>query len=184
MISISDLQDIHAGRPAAVLGGGPSLPEDLKQIPTGCVLISVNQHALQLVKADYLVFLDDPLTEPDLLEAIRAFEGIKVSRRREWADVELGPPVAKRRMGQYTGHVAALFAEWLGCDPLLLLGMDCYQGGQIYFYQRPRWRQRRLTMAKALGGWKQVKKDSLHPERIKAVSGPLVDVFGKCQERP
>ena len=67
MISVLNLKDSHTGQPAAILGGGPSLPLDLKRIPAGALLFSVNNHALQLTRADYLVFRDSPEKFPGLM---------------------------------------------------------------------------------------------------------------------
>lgn len=56
---VPDISDIKKlDNPVAVLGAGPSLPNDLKKIPKDCILVSANQHALRLVKADYMCFLD------------------------------------------------------------------------------------------------------------------------------
>jgi hypothetical protein len=177
MTSSQDLRELHAGRPGGVLGGGPSLPGDLERLPEGCILISVNQHALRLVTADYLVFLDDPRRSLEVQDVLREFQGVQVSRRRGWGNVQLGGE-CPRWLGQYSGHVAAWLADWLGCDPVLLCGMDLYQGKDEYFY-RPGQHRRRPGLEEALKGWKKLKDVTPHPERMRAVSGPLVEVFGR-----
>lgn len=178
MISIHDLRDKHTGRPAAVLGGGPSLPADLERVPAGSVLIGVNQHALRLVKTDYLVFLDDPMRFPILRTAVESFDGIRVTRRKGWGDVDLQGEF-RIWMGQLSGHLGAWFAYWLGCAPILLCGMDCYQGEQKYFYGDQRsgtgFHAQLLTN---LNGWREVQRMCPHSERFRAVSGPLVEIFG------
>jgi hypothetical protein len=175
MTSIQDLQNIYAGKPGAVLGGGPSLPGDVERLPEGCVLISVNQHALRLVQADYLVFLDDPLKSLEVQDVLREFQGVKVSRCSGWGNVQIGGE-CPRWNGQYSGHVAAWLADWMGCDPILLCGMDLYQGKDDYFY-RPGRHRRGPSLERALRGWKKLKDGTPHPERMRAISGPLVGVF-------
>lgn len=54
--SISDYP--KSDKPVAVLGAGPSLPEDLKLIPKDCILVSANHHSIRLVKPDIMCFLD------------------------------------------------------------------------------------------------------------------------------
>jgi hypothetical protein len=181
MIRARDLLDNQCGRPAAILGGGPSLPADLARIPAGCLLISANQHALRLVKAGYLVFLDDPYQHPPLLKAVQSFDGARVTRREDWADILLGSET-RWWIQQLSGQVAAWFGLWLGCDPVLLCGMDCYQGGERYFYDRssePRSWTQRATLAGHLKGWEELARRAPHPDRVKTMSGPLRDVFRK-----
>jgi hypothetical protein len=178
MVSIHDLKDVYAGRPGAVLGGGPSLPEDLSHVPAWAVLISVNQHALLISRADYLVFMDvpHPLRHAELYDAVKEFAGVKVSPQRDWSDVDLQ---GQRRiaLGDYSGHLATWLALWMGCEPVILAGMDCYQGDEAYYYKRPRPRKPKPTLKQALRGWMRV-KEWPGAERIRAVSGPLVEVFG------
>jgi hypothetical protein len=181
MIAAQDLQDSMAGRPAAILGGGPSLPADLQRVPPGSLLISVNQHALRLVKADYLVFLDQPQQHPALYAAVQSFDGPRVTRIEAWADILIGSETAWW-IKQLSGHVATWFGCWIGCEPVLLCGMDCYQGEQHYFYERefvPRSWTQHTDLDGHIKGWAEVTRRGPHPERIRAMSGPLVDLFGE-----
>jgi len=175
MISVYGLRDAEKGRPAVIMGGGPSLAADLERMATGGVLISANHHGLQLVKADYLVFLDDPLVHPELLEAIQGFEGLKLSRRTKWTDIILGRE-CRSWTGQLSGHVAAWLGCWLGCEPVWLCGMDCYQdpAGK---------RSRHSNLLANLHGWRKLASRCEHPERLRAVSRPLLDVFGSSLTR-
>lgn len=181
MIPIASLRDIHPNRPGAVLGGGPSLPTDLLQVPPGALMISVNHHGLQLVQADYLVYLDEPgPNDPALLDAVNSFQGMKVSRQPE-SDVDLGGSDWWHE-AIFSGQVACWFACWLGCDPVLLCGMDCYQN-PIPPGEDPKNLAYQTPLEKHLDGWRLAFTKCAHPERIKAVSGPLVDIFGvwrKC----
>jgi hypothetical protein len=176
MISILELKDIHAGRPGAVLGGGPSLQTDIERIPPGAVLISVNYHALQIVNADYLVFWDSPACHPAMLEAWGRYKGVKVSPLAEWTDVDLSGVEWWR--GCFSSHLATWFACWLGCDPVLLAGMDCYQGPRPADAD-PRNYAYKMPLKEHLDGWREAFKRCPHPERIQAISGPLVEVFGR-----
>ena len=175
MIPIASLRNVHAGRPGAVLGGGPSLQADLRRIPKDAILIAVNHHAFEyIVCADYTVFLDDVTRFPVPHEDIRLLGGIMVSRQQE-SDVDLGGP--DWWQGRFSGHLACWFACWIGCNPVLLAGMDLYQNPppqddlKNLAYQTP--------LEEHLDGWREAFMKCPHPERIKAVSGPLVEIFGK-----
>ncbi len=54
---LSQFKDFHKGQTCAILGGGVSLPKDLRSIPQVDVLIGVNQHAV-ILPLDYIVFSD------------------------------------------------------------------------------------------------------------------------------
>lgn len=47
---LSKFRNKYQGIPAAILGGGPSLPEDLKRVPDNAILIAVNYHAFYQLK--------------------------------------------------------------------------------------------------------------------------------------
>ena len=174
MIRYLSLRDIHAGRPGAVLGGGPSLSADLKRIPKDAVLIAVNHHALQYGSVDYTVFLDDVNRFPIPLHEIRSKGGVFVSRQQE-SDVDLGGP--EWWQGRFSGHLACWLACWVGCDPVLLCGMDLYQN-LIPPEEDPRNQAYQTPLEEHLDGWRLAFKKCPHPERIRAVSGPLVKIFG------
>jgi len=66
MERIENYKNYHKGQTCAILGGGPSLPYDLRNIEDVDVLIGVNQHSL-ILPCDYIVFSDRhmwPLIEP------------------------------------------------------------------------------------------------------------------------
>lgn len=170
-------QDRYAGQPAAVLGGGPSLVEDLKRLPPGCVLIAVNHHALLFCKAEFMVYNDQPTG--DLAAAVRAGQAIRVSPEPT-SDIQFDVPVWT---GFYSSNTATWFALWLGCDPVLLCGMDCYQGEvkycHPYQHDEPNFH---YGLEHHLRPWIEEGWAMLpHVERVRAMSGPLVSVFGEYE---
>lgn len=177
---LSKLCNTCNGIPAAVLGGGPSLPTDLEHLPKDCLLIAVNYHALYYCKPDYMVYNDTPETNPLQLKAVQEHTTIHVSPEPT-SDVLFDVPNVWT--GFFSSNTATWFALWLGCDPVILCGMDCYQGKvkhcapstyhspmfdmPLDFYTRP---------------WVEDCKGSVpHPERIRAMSGPLIQTFGAYQ---
>lgn len=175
MINLSEMRDRYKGRAAAVLGGGPSLPGDMARLPAGCLRIAVNYHALFLGPVDFMVYNDTPDTDPLLEAAVMAGEVVRVSAMPitdVYFDVEVWT-------GFYSSNTAAWFALWLGCDPVILCGMDCYQGGQTYFHPTDRDVPAfHYPLDDHLRPWIEDGRRRLpHAERVRVMSGPLARVF-------
>ena len=174
MISIHTLHNIITSIPVAVLGGGPSLGDDIAKVPLGSVMIAVNHHALRYTWASYMVFRDDPTEHPSLFKALKGYQGVKVSPQIFFSDVDLS---VNWWDGLFSSYLATWFACWLGCNPVLLCGMDCYQN------PRPsdvdiRDNAYKMPLEQHLKGWKEAFRHCSYPERIRAISGPLVKIFG------
>ena len=180
MMSIFDLRNQFRGRPAAVLGGGPSLPADLKRLPPQTVLIAVNDHALHCCAPDFLVFLDIPNAQilPELARAVEEFDGVRVSIT-PLSDVDLSG--SSYWDGGFTSSLATWFACWLGCAPVILCGMDCYQGEKKYCHPRPDFYHPVMDypLEMHLNAWRPAWQHCSHPENIVAMSGPLKSLFGE-----
>jgi len=176
---MSSYFDRYKGRPAAVLGGGPSLPDDMKKLPEGCLLIAVNHHAQRLCKPDFMVYNDHPEgQETPLREAVLRGDVTRISPEPN-SDVEFDVEVWT---GFYSSNTATWFACWLGCDPVILCGMDCYQGERAYFHEYEDRPQFHYPLAHHLQPWiEDARNRCRNPERIRAMSGPLVNVFGKYE---
>jgi hypothetical protein len=179
MIPITSLSNAFPNRPAAILGGGPSDRADFALLPENTILIAVNDHALHYCNPDYLVFMDIPNAQelPELAYAIEHFEGIKVSHL-PLSDVDLHG--IQHWDGGFTSTLATWFALYLGCDPVILCGMDCYQGEVKYSHPRPDFYHPvfDFPLENHLRAWRLAFKHCPNPERIRAMSGPLVEVFG------
>lgn len=183
MIKLSSLQKVHKGQPAAVLGGGTSLPEDMRRLPSGSLLIAVNDHALHIgVKPDYMVFMDDPNIKPSLIQVVDEWHseqhGLRVTEGLAWTDVDLRGVV---RPDLRSGIWSAWFAMYLGCAPILLCGMDLYTNAVKYCHDKDEIMGHKYIfdepLEKHLNDWSSLikYKDAKH---IRAMSGPLSDLFG------
>lgn len=169
---------------AAILGGGPSLPADLGKLPKTATLIAVNHHAFRLCMPEYMVYMDLPADVPALQAAIETAKqnGVRIiCPRYEESDVLLVK--GEWWDGGFSSTLATWFALRQGFDVVVLCGMDCYQGEQKYFYERNFYHPVFDTPLEShLRSWRMAFKHCPHPERIRAMSGPLVDVFGEYME--
>lgn len=179
MIPLHTIKGIHCGHPAAILGGGPSLPDDLARLPPECVLIAVNNHALYYCNPDYMVFMDIPNAQefPELANAVETFTGLRISQT-PLSDVDI------KGSGYWDGGFSSTLATWFGCyldcNPVILCGMDCYQGEKKYPYERDFYHPAMdAPLADHINAWRPALKKCPHPERIKAMSGPLIELFGQ-----
>lgn len=182
MKSIKELKNKHGNLPVAVLGGGPSLPEDLKKIPTESILIGVNHHFHRLINADYVVFMDKLNRPGNLLKkGLDQMSGVvRISHYSEQSDYNID-------VDYWDGGFSSTLATWLGCyittGPVLLCGMDCYQGKEKYFYDIGRPLTHRTytsSLESNLKAWGKA-FGNVDTNRIKAVSGPLIELFGKYE---
>lgn len=176
MWAMSALKDMHAGRPAAILGGGPSLPADMLKLPKDCVLIAVNYHAFYHCLPHYMVYNDHPASDPELLAEVKRGRAIRVSPDQT-SDIRFDVDVWT---GFYSSNTAAWLALWMGCNPVILCGCDCYQGEQVYCHPTERDAPTfHYPLDHHLRPWQEEARARCpHPERLTAMSGPLSNIFG------
>jgi hypothetical protein len=182
MQKIHVLKNKFEGQPIAVLGGGPSLPEDLKKLPDGTILMGVNQHASKIVKVDYMVFCDVPHDYEPLFESVNKHISRRITPVPGYSDFDLsGVDILG---GEMTGTFATWCALFMGGNPVLLCGMNCFQGEKKYFHNdHARSHPAHFyPVENHLNAWRRVFENFEGKERIKVVSGPLTSVFGKFEQ--
>jgi hypothetical protein len=182
MLSVQKLKNIFNKIPVAVLGGGPSLPEDMNKIPNISIRISVNHHAALRYICDFMVFMDNPRKienkTPKLFSMIKdpGTWPVKVSTWSEYSEIVID-------CACWDGGFSSSLATWLACymggNPVLLCGMDLYGNRQAYYHdsQSTNTRQHEYPLDNHLNAWRPALTHCPNPERIHAVSGPLTDIF-------
>jgi hypothetical protein len=172
---VSALYRAYEGRPAIVVGGGPSAPAQLEQLRhLDAVVISANAHAWKLgLGAHYIACKDHKHTESKLeMEGLLRPYGVPIVSRHHWADYRL----AQWPIQGNSGQIALGLAVLMGCRPVIPIGFDCYQSG-TYFHDadaknvsnglRPTmWTMRYRRMA-----------GKLEMSPIRVFPGPLRDAF-------
>jgi hypothetical protein len=186
MHKLLHMQNLHLNQTAAILGGGPSLLNDMQHLPDGCIQIAVNDHAFHVgIQPNYMVFMDDPKIKPELLRIVSEWDseskGMRVTEDIAWTDIDLRGVV---RPDARSGIWATWLAMYFGCAPIILCGMDLYTTGKVYCHKKDDFMGYKAIfdepLEKLLADWR-----TLLPYRgsqnIKALSGPLQNVFGAYQ---
>lgn len=170
MIELSALVGRHRGQCIAVLGGGPTLLQDLKAVPYDAILIGVNQHAL-LMNLDYIVFQDR-----EIYPVLKDADAPLCTHHRDLAHIHTGiiPDYG------LSGATACFMADYLEAEQVILCGMDNYSGGRRYWHSPPDFNGAESGIS-SMDVWHLCRRHLQRPERVKAVSGPLAQLFGSVQ---
>lgn len=147
-----------------VMGGGPSLQEDLKKIydRKGCIKIACNHHALKFDDCDYLVFLDhiDRDTSKELKEAYYTTKATRITKFTDLTDIYCV------NEGIPDKGDTGIFGVWLACyltrGNVHLCGFDLRKGSTL--------------TDKLFRVWTSQWPIFLRPERINVVSGILQSI--------
>ncbi|MDE2098505.1 MAG: hypothetical protein KGL39_14725 [Patescibacteria group bacterium] len=136
MALLSDLRDAYARRPIIVIGGGPSVANDLHKIPKSypaCV-ISANEHGFRQDRFDvnYIVSVDYTysMSRTPMREKLAQY-GRPSINRWSWADYR----IPEWHFNGDSGLSAIAVAVMLGGWPVIALGMDRWVGPKRYFWQ-------------------------------------------------
>lgn len=184
---ISALYGANAGKPALVIGGGPSALQDLERVPgwQAMLQISANGHGFKLpgAKPSFIFTKDDTeyLPRPrksnvrvrPMEPQMRVFDTPLISIQY-WADYRCAEWKFQGNSGQHALAAAAL----MGSMPVIGVGFDCFQGQTYFHSDGPNvsrghppdyWQQRFRKFRERFRG----------PANIRGVSGVLVEMFGK-----
>jgi hypothetical protein len=152
MLVISDLFGLYVDRPILVIGGGPSVAEDLPKLVDlrPALVLSANEHGCKqdFFRVDYIVHCDkvhcmkrtpEGRTIP-MAPHLREY-GKPLISRWSTADVRL----EDWRFTGNSGTTAVAVAAALGGSPIVVTGLDFWATGRRYFHdgtQAPRERRR------------------------------------------
>lgn len=174
--TVRDLWSAHSGQPAVVLGGGPSLPADYEIKPDGAVRIAVNNHALALDPGcEYCVYLD-----PWVNDRLMGYDALRVTYHRgSFVDYhfELSSDVWNPGFSSAT---ATWLAAFMDCDPIILMGMDCFADkNQTYWHTEGNVQSsgNNWPLKNHQNSWRRAYVECPRYERIRVASGPLIEVF-------
>lgn len=151
---LADLVHYGIGRPALVMGGGETLPEQTARAPGNAVFISANQHGCLLRACDFIVAADSTEEQKTWIVdgrklGLRDHGAPIVSMRRNIADYRIFKPPINN-----SGVLAAWVAWVMGCAPILLAGMDCYVGGVYHHSPKAQSSGRLQPLSNHLDKWR------------------------------
>lgn len=170
------------GKPALVIGGGPSVLKDLPRLNlVPDLVISANEHGMRQdrFKVDLITNVDKIhcLAKIPMEQHLRPF-GVPIVNRHSWADYRL----PDWTMAGNTGMQAIALAALLGANPVIVVGID--MSGPNYFHDKGAKAPKGLNQKIRRGGARARQRMSVNPliqfvkgARIRPMSGPLTQWF-------
>lgn len=168
--TVRDLVGFGHGVPAVIMGGGPSLDAAIPQCPSAAIYVSVNAHGCK-----YFLRHPDPERRVSLIVACDKIEskvkpfGLPMVSRHLFAEFRILFMPAPS-----SGMTAAWVARLAGCTPIILTGMDLYDGAT--YADDPTARSNSFTLAprQHLRRWQQMV--SKYPAQYRTVGcSPLLE---------
>lgn len=169
-----ELRGRHQGETIIVLGGAPSLPFDLSALTSeafdGAVLIGVNQHAA-ILPLDYVYFRD-----PEVWPAIEALRCAKVAPHctfEQYGVIHAGhiPDFG------FSGPEALWIADYMEASMIVLCGFGLFAPGRRYWHSLAA-NDAGHNFESGIKSWQRARDYCKRPDRVRSVSGPLVEIFG------
>lgn len=172
------------GKPALVIGGGPSVLRDFKTLKLEpALVISANEHGFYQTR-----FKVDLVTNVDKIHSqkggpmegyLRPF-GVPIVNRHSWADYRL----PDWKLAANTGLQAIALAALLGANPVVVTGIDMWANGRVYFHEKgakpPKGEARRRLRGAARRRDRERVKPLVHfcsGAHVRPISGALTDWF-------
>lgn len=133
---ISELFDLYRGKPILVIGGGPSVAQDIPALPADfrpALVLSANEHGCKQDRftVDYIVHCDKVhcFRHEPMAPYLRQFGKPLISR---WATADVR--LEDWRFGGNSGSTAVAIAAALGGSPIVVTGLDFWATGRNYFW--------------------------------------------------
>lgn len=137
----------HAGTPAVIIGGGPTRTAGISRAPTqdSAIYISANAHGLEHWQCRYALCLD-------MIEHKLRPYPVPIASTRRFGEIRIYEARAHQ-----SGMMAIYLAWAFGCSPILITGMDCYEGGAVYEEQpRAKSSSTSLSLTAHLRHWQKL----------------------------
>ncbi len=128
--SVRELFGVVDGGTVAVLGGGLSLRDDMKNLPKNCDMIGVNQHAASFARLAYAVCLDDGIAEE-----IRKLSDCKIvsQQNEEAVDYLIAEDDKAVLCASFQSTIpAVVLAVKMGYSRVIICGVDLYESGKYF----------------------------------------------------
>lgn len=181
---ITDLLRRWYGKPALIIGGGPSARVDLPWLEdqgfAPAVVLSANEHGLYQghYKVDFLVNVDriHCSRKVYMIDYLRQFN-TQIINAHSWADFRL----PDWKVSANSGITAIAVGCVLGCWPVVVTGVDLFGAGRAYFHdpdlasKLPRSKSAAPSHVAKLRIMELRKWAEKYP--VRPVSGPLTGIY-------
>ena len=174
---IEGMKDKHKHSTCAILGGGPTLPQDIDNLPAVDFTFGVNQHSL-IMPLDYLVFIDSKIWP-----YIQEKKNTTFITRHVPDDTEDKDFICVRQMQShnYSGALAIWVADKMGFDAIYCCGMDQYDDSeQLWWWQGPQLENEEIRRQRARvldpEPMLQFLKSLRNPQKVFFMSGRLKEL--------
>ena len=132
---IEAFKDLHKGKSCAILGGGTSLPYDMRKLPPVDLLFGVNQHSM-IAPLDYLVFVDTKMWP-----YVKDYPATLITRSPKIVagDQDI-IKVRQTLVHNYSGALALYAADYFGIEKIYVCGVDQYEPTEdqrYYWWEGP-----------------------------------------------
>lgn len=155
--------------PAVVLGGGPSLRDQITRCPPRgeAIYLSANDHGARFTQCDYLVCHDKRDWQGNPMEETLRQFGAPIVSRHMFADYRIMGSIVPD-----TGIETAWVARLLGCAPIYICGIECYSGSGTYHHD-PKAQSNgfKIPLTTHLGRWRETLRK--YPGDYRPMGGPL-----------
>tara|TARA_R110000803_G_scaffold1228_5_gene4009 strand:+ start:2257 stop:2805 length:549 start_codon:yes stop_codon:yes gene_type:complete len=121
---IDSYKNYYKGKTCAILGGGTSLPFDMKELPDVDILIGVNQHSV-ILPLDFIVFVDR-----HMWPYLKDYDATFITKVEDLEDIEDQEVIVHRQIVRpnYSGNLAIKAADYMGFSKIYVCGVDQYEG--------------------------------------------------------
>lgn len=186
---LSELVMRHRGKRICLMGGGPTLSEDLAGVKAD-VFVSCNEHGSKVRRADYVMAMDNIHTrlKVPMKQHIRAHTDAPIIGPWGWCDYTMNTwPLSPRVI--MTGVVGSWVCALMGAHPLILAGFDVYGGDGLAMGQHEQYVSKVFAEVRVMSGpllkwWPQYDRN----ERMSKYAPPDVfkaepDLLKECRVR-
>ena len=140
----SELVHRHLDRAAVIIGGAPSRLTDILDCPKDAIFISANDHGCRQQVCNYICACED-LGERLISWKIPVISGLPIADYRVF-DLPLPNSAA-----------LGAWAAWImGCVPIVIVGVECYQGGTYPHDLKVRTSGHSLNLQEHLHRWSRL----------------------------
>lgn len=174
---INHIFDKYKGRPIVVMGGAPSLPDDLAKLDVqDAIYLSANEHGAMLRGADYIVAVDriHQRRNQDMGEVMREYNTPIISQRF-YADYRITWWDELRYKGN-SGLQAIWVAHMLGGHPVIVCGIEMYKG-KTYWHDNDAESSGFKRTDDEMGEKIEELREMVGTDSVRVVSGRLLDYF-------